>query len=88
VHLLRARETGFIQDVQVLLIDGGCFRVATRQMPLQRARFDAGLGELVRRPRRRREAFDLVAFAFGGIADRRESRRLARAGATFERWSG
>src|SRR5437773_9495919 len=54
-------------------------------MPLQRARFDASLGELVRRARRRREAFDLVAFAFGGIANRCQRCRLARAGGAFER---
>src|SRR3954469_21281055 len=54
-------------------------------MPLQRARFDTSLGELVRRARGRREAFDLVAFAFGGIANRCQRRCLARAGGTFER---
>src|SRR5262245_26399706 len=54
-------------------------------MSLQRARFDAGLGELVRRARRRREPFDLVALAFGGIANRGKGRRLARAGRAFER---
>ena len=37
------------------------------------------------RARRRREAFDLVAFAFGGIANCCERHRLARAGATFKR---
>src|SRR4030095_5328095 len=56
-------------------------------MPLQRARFDASLGELVRRARDRREAFDLVAFAFGGIANRRERRRLTCASGAFERRS-
>ena len=52
-------------------------------MPLQRARFDTGLGELVRSPRRRRETFDLVALAYGGIANGRE--RRPRAGGAFER---
>lgn len=49
MHLFRARQTGFIKDAQMLTIDAWCFRVVVRQMPLQRARFDAGLGELVRR---------------------------------------
>src|SRR3954449_280545 len=53
-------------------------------MPLQCARFDTSLGELVRRPRRRREASDLVAFTFGGIANRCERCRLPCAGGAFE----
>jgi hypothetical protein len=54
-------------------------------MSLQRARFDAGVGELVRRPRCLREAFDLIAFACGGIANRCERTRLPCAGGALER---
>lgn len=54
-------------------------------MPLQCPRFDAGLRELVRRPRRRCKPFDVVALAFGGIANRCECRRLPCAGGAFER---
>ena len=37
------------------------------------------------RSRRRRKAFDLVALAFGGVANRGERRRLAGARGAFER---
>lgn len=84
VHLFRARQTRFVEDVQVLLIRACCSGVAARQVPLQRARFDPGLGERVRRTRRRREAFDLVPLTFGGIAHCDERRRLARAGGALE----
>ena len=85
VHLLRARETRFIEHVQALSIGRWRVIVAARKMPLQRARRDAGLGELVSRPRRRREPFDVIALTFGGVANRGERRRLAGAGDAFER---
>src|SRR5690348_6099213 len=53
-------------------------------MSLERVRFDACLRELVRSPRSRRESFDLVALAFGGIADRYKRRCLSCAGGAFE----
>jgi hypothetical protein len=50
-------------------------------MSLQRARIDTSLGELVRRARRRRETFDLIALAFRSIADRCKHENLIDRGA-------
>ena len=85
VHLFRARQARFVEDVEALLVRWPCVVVATRQMPLQRARLDAGLGQLVGGAGRRREALDLVALTFRRIANRRERRRLPGAGGAFER---
>src|SRR5438094_5719208 len=54
-------------------------------VPLQRIRLDAGLGQLVGGTGGRREALNLVALAFGRVANRRERRRLPGAGGAFER---
>ena len=54
-------------------------------MSLQRARVDAGVGQLLRRARRRREPFDVVALALGPLADGRQGRGLPGAGDAFQR---
>jgi len=76
VHLCRAGQAGFIEHVAVLV---------ARQMPLQRIRLDADLGQLVGGTGGRREALDLIALTFGCVANRRERRRLPGAGGAFER---
>jgi hypothetical protein len=54
-------------------------------MPLQCARFHAGLGQLVSSAGCRREALDVVPLTFRSVANRRERRRLSGAGGAFER---
>src|SRR5438034_6714845 len=53
-------------------------------MPLQRARRDAGVAQLLRGARRGREPFDAVALALRPIPDGRQSRRLPSAGDPFQ----
>src|SRR2546429_3837727 len=45
VHLLCACEAGFVQNVQVFLY--ASLVIALRKMPLERARFDSGLCQLL-----------------------------------------
>jgi hypothetical protein len=47
VHLLRARQARFIENVKPFL--SVVRLLAPRQMPLQRARFDSGLSEFLSR---------------------------------------
>jgi len=75
VHLCRAGQAGFIEHVEPFLIRVQLLLVA-RQMPLQRIRLDADLGQLVGGTGGRREALDLIALTFGRVANRRERRRL------------
>ena len=82
VHLCRAGQAGFIEHVEPFLIRVQLLLVA-RQMPLQRIRLDADLGQLVGGTGGRREALDLIALPF--VANRRERRRLPGAGGAFER---
>jgi hypothetical protein len=46
VHLLRARRARFVEDVESLLIRGPGSVFPARQVPLQRARLDAGFANL------------------------------------------
>ena len=58
VHLFRACEARFVENVQPFLFT--LRLLASRQMPLQGARFDSGLPEFLRRAGCRREAFHSV----------------------------
>jgi hypothetical protein len=49
VHLFRARQARFVEDVQPLLARRRCVLLPSRQMTLQSARPDAGLAQLVSR---------------------------------------
>jgi len=50
VHLLRARQARFVKGEQAFLIRRRCFfLLSARQMPLQRARINTGLGQLMGR---------------------------------------
>src|SRR5882762_2314722 len=53
-------------------------------MPLQRTRRDAGFAQFLGCAGRRREPFNLVAFALRRLADRRERGRLPGTGHTFQ----
>src|SRR5260370_34816695 len=68
IHLLSARKARFVENVEPLLPVEWFF--ASRQAPLQRARFASTLTELLRRARRWREAFDLVAITICDFPDR------------------
>ena len=68
IHLLRARETRFVENAEAFLSVVRLF--APRQMPLQCARFDSRFSELLRCARCRREAFHLIALSLGDFADR------------------
>src|SRR5271165_6042591 len=61
------------------------FFYSTRQMSLQRARFDSGLFEFVRCARRGRKALHLVAIPFRRVSDRGQRSRLARSRRAFKR---
>ena len=74
VHLLRARQTRFVEHVEPLL--AGRQTLGAGQVPLQRRRRDAGLAQLLRRAGGRREPFDPVAAALGLGTDGREGRRF------------
>src|SRR6185437_5970731 len=82
VHLLRARQARFVQNIQPLLSVAPFIRSC--KMPLQRARLDSGLGELLGCARRWRKSFNFVTVALGGFADRRQRGSLARPGDTFQ----
>src|SRR5438105_8007274 len=45
VYLLRARQARFVEHVESLLISCVCLLIAARQVPLQRAGLDPGLGQ-------------------------------------------
>jgi hypothetical protein len=74
VHLFGAGEAGFVHNVQTRVPVRRSF--VPGEQPLERAGWDAGLGELLSRARGRGEPLDEVPFALGGIADRRQCRRL------------
>src|SRR5437773_9662729 len=82
IHLLRARETRFVENVQPLL--SVLWLVAVREMPLQCARFDSGLAEFLCCAGCRREAFHFESFALGGFPDRSQRSRLSCTGTALE----
>jgi len=61
VHLPGARETRLVEDLEAFAFVVRL--LATRQMPLPRARGDAGFRKLLCPAGRGREPFDQVAFA-------------------------
>ena len=83
VHLPRAGETRFVEHIEAPAFVR--FGVGSGEMALQCAGRHAGLRQLLGRPRGRRESFDRIPFALGGVPNGRERRRLAGAGDTFER---
>src|SRR5579885_1036813 len=68
IYLFGAGEARFIEDIKVFVFVGSVS--LGNEMPLQSARLDPGVPELVGRPRSRREAFYLVTLSFGGSSDR------------------
>src|SRR6266545_6136370 len=82
VHLLRAREAGLVEDIQMRPMLTRL--VSAREMALQGARRNARFGDLVRRARCGREAFDGVALALGAIPHGGQRRGLPGSGDTFE----
>jgi hypothetical protein len=67
-HLVGAGEAGFIDEVEVPLLQSGRIRRAGKK-PWQGSRLDAGFIQLAGGAGGRGEALDLVAALFGGVTD-------------------